>query len=307
MRVFLVLLILANLGYLAWQQEWLYDRPDPVPAGTQAAFQPAAQSLTLLNELPQQRLDLMDSLAQSRTARTDAAERLEQLRGDIATVAGEIAENQVQLAQDQARSAEVQQALLETLDAAVAEAEVESAPPPEAEAESAPPPEAVAPPSPTLPWCAQAGVFADRPAAQSFVSGLEALGGSGQIEAREEPVSSTWWVHMPAFSSEAVALERLQELQGKGIDSYYMRSGEMAGGISLGVYARQEGALIAHQQLADQGYATSIREVFRMGERLYVRVALPDAALREAPEWTDFLGKAAGIEVRENACETIAP
>lgn len=297
MRIFLVLLILANLGYLAWRQGWLLERPEPVVAGKQAAFQPAAQTLTLLGELPQQRLDLMDSLAQSRTARTDATQRLEQLRGDIATVTGEITENQEQLAQDQARSTEVQQALLDTLDAAVAEAQTE--------VEEAP--ETVPDAEPALPWCAQAGVFADHPAADSFINALKTAGGSGEIQAREEPVSSTWWVHMPPFSTEAVAMERLQELQAKGIDSYYMRDGEMAGGISLGVYSRQESALIAQQQLADRGYATSIREVFRLGERLYVRVALPDATLREAPEWTDFLAKAGGIELLENACETIAP
>lgn len=297
MRVFLVLLILANLGYLAWQQGWVFERPEPVDVGEQPAFQPAGQTLTLLNELPQARLDLMDSLARSRTVRADAAQDLEQLRGDIDAVAGEISENQQQLAQDQARSTEVQQALLTTLDAAVAEAQ--------AEIEASP--EAVPDAAPALPWCAQAGVFADRPAAESFVNSLENLGGSAEIQAREEPVSSTWWVHMPAFSSEAVALERLQELQARGIDSYYMRSGEMAGGISLGVYSRQESALIAQQQLADRGYATSIREVFRMGERLYVRVRLPDATLREAPEWAGFLASAGGIEVLENACETIAP
>jgi cell division protein FtsN len=297
MRVFLILLILANLGYLAWQQGWVVERTEPAAVGEQAAFQPAQQTLTLLNELPQARLDLMDSLARSRTARTDAAQQLEQLRGDIDAVAGEITENQQQLAQDQARSTEVQQALLNTLDAAVAEAQAEI------EASPAATPDA----APALPWCAQAGVFADRPAAESFMNSLENLGGSAEIEAREEPVSSTWWVHMPAFSSEAVAMERLQELQARGIDSYYMRSGEMAGGISLGVYSRQESALIAQQQLADRGYATSIREVFRMGERLYVRVRLPDATLREAPEWAGFLASAGGIEVLENACETIAP
>lgn len=297
MRAFLVLLILANLVYLAWQQGWLFERPEPVLTREQAAFQPAAQSLVLLGELPQQRLDLMDSLAQSRNARTEAVERLEQIRGDIATVAGDIAENQQQLAQDQARSAEVQQALLDTLDAAVTEAQVPAEEVPEAA------PDAVA----ALPWCAQAGVFGDRPAAESFISALGAIGGAGEIQTREEPVSSTWWVHMPPFPSETVATERLQELQAKGIDSYYMRSGEMAGGISLGVYSRQESALIAQQQLADRGYATSIREVFRMGERLYVRVTLPDSRLREAPEWTDFLAKAGGIELLENACETIAP
>ena len=101
-------------------------------------------------------------------------------------------------------------------------------------------------------------------------------------------------------------MQMLAELQEKNIDSYYMRSGDMAGGISLGVYSRQESALIEQQRKADQGYATSIREVLRMGDRLYVELVMPDGALREAPEWTDFLASAGGVNVVENACEMIA-
>jgi hypothetical protein len=101
-------------------------------------------------------------------------------------------------------------------------------------------------------------------------------------------------------------MDLLAELQGKNIDSYYMRSGEMAGGISLGVFSREASAAIAQRQLADRGYATSVREVARMGERHYVALRMADDALRQAPEWTAFLGRARGIEVLENACETIA-
>jgi hypothetical protein len=296
MRVFLILLLLANLGYLAWRQGWVFEGPEAPPADQSGTFQPAGQSLTLLAELSQERLTLMDSLAQARTARTDAATELQQVQGEIAAVASEIGENQAELAQNRVRSTEVQQALLDTLDAAVAEAQA----PGEV-------PGIVANQAPTVPWCARAGSFVDRPAAEAFIDSLETLRVRGQIEAQEQPVSSTWWVHMPAFASEALARERLLELQAKNIDSYYMRSGEMAGGISLGVYSREESALIAQQQLAERGYPTSIREVVRMGERLYVRIVMPDATLREAPEWTDFLARTGGLEVLENACETIAP
>ena len=126
------------------------------------------------------------------------------------------------------------------------------------------------------------------------------------IEVREEAVSSTWWVHMPAFATEAEAQAMLRELQDRNIDSYYMRTGEMAGGISLGVYSRQESAGIAQRQLAGQGYATSIREVFRMEERPFVRLELPDGAVRESPEWTAFLAAAGPVELTEFACEPIA-
>lgn len=285
MRAFLILLLLANLGYLAWWQGW-FTPGAKAPAAQQRGFEPATQSLVLLQELPAARRELMSSLAQSRNARTTAQQELANLQQEMSTVEAEIGEVQEELAQDQARSAEVQQALLDTLDAAVAEASVDAVPP--------------------EPWCAMAGAFADQRVALEFIEGARELGVEAQFETRQEPIGSTWWVHMPAFESEAAARERLQELQARNIDSYYMRTGEMAGGISLGVYSREESALIAQQQLADRGYATSIRQVMRMGDRFYVALAMPDQALREQPEWTAFLASARGLELTENACETIA-
>ncbi len=288
MRSFLFLLLLANLGYLAWQQGWLFARPEPAALDEQPAFQQAAKNLVLLGELPQQRLDLMTSLAEARTARAGAAQQLQGVQQEIESVEGEIGEVQAEFAQDQLRSAEVQQELLDTLDTAIGEAA-----------------EPVAT-EPAVPWCAVAGAFADVPAADAFTQGLAELGVGGVVEIREAPISSTWWVHMPAFASEGVAMEMVAELQAKSIDSYYMRNGDMAGGISLGVFSRRESALIAQQQLADRGYPTSIREVFRMEERPYVALTMPDGTLRETPEWMGFLASAGAVEVSENACETIA-
>lgn len=286
MRTFLVLLLLANLGYLAWQQGWLFARESAPLVVEPPAFRQADQSLVLLSELPQERLDMMASLTQALAARENAAAELQAVQQEIATVEGKIDEVQADIDEDRQQSTEVQGAMLEALDAAIAE---------------------VAPAAETVPWCASAGVFADQQTVDAFIASLQGLGVRGVGEAREEPLSSTWWVHMPAFESEAAAMAMLDELQAKSIDSYYMRSGDMAGGISLGVYSRQESALIAQQQLTNRGYATSIREVSRMGERLYVAVTMPDGALRETPEWTEFLASAGGVEVSENACEMIAP
>lgn len=295
MRTFLVLLILANLVFLAWQQGWLLPR-DPLPeAEVVADFQQAPQSLLRLSELPQVRLDAMSSLMQARTTRTNAAEELGTVQQEIAAVEGLIDEVKTDIAEDFEQSAVVQGAMLEALDAAVAEAESVLIPEPVSE-----------PAVTAVPWCAEAGVFGDLESAEAFITPLSGLGASGTVVEREEPISSTWWVHMPAFRSEAVAIAMLEELQSKDIDSYYMRSGEMAGGISMGVYSRQESALIGQQRLADQGYATSIREVSRMGKRFYAALSLPNATLRETPDWADFLASAGGVEVAEITCETIA-
>jgi hypothetical protein len=293
MRSFLALLLLANLAYLAWRQGWLFEQPAVPGVVDGTNFQQAGQRLMLLAELPQERLELMSSLAEAQAARAGAGQELQLVQQEITEVAGEIGEIQAQVAENQAQSAGAQQALLDTLDAAIEEQVASPAP----LGNSA---------LPVTPWCASAGVFADRQAAERFANSLEMLGVGGVIESREGAVSSTWWVYMPTFASEAAAMEMLGELQAKNIDSYYMRSGDMAGGISLGVFSYEESALIAQRQRAEQGYDSSIREVVRLGERLYVALTMPDATLRQTPEWTAFLASAEGVEVIENACETIA-
>lgn len=296
MRTFLVLLILVDLGFLAWQQGWLLPREPNREIEAVPAFQQASQSLLLLSELPQQQLDTMAALTLARSARINAVQELETVQEEIEAVEVKIGEVQTRIAEDQVQSAVVQGAMLDALDAAIAEVTPELAS--EQTLESA---------VTLVPWCAEAGAFGDRESAEAFVAPLSGLGGSGTVMEREESISSTWWVHMPAFSSEAVATAMLEELQAKNIDSYYMRSGDMAGGISLGVYSRPESALIGQQRLANQGYATSIKEVSRMGARFYVALTLPDAALRETPDWADFLAFAGGVELSEKGCETIAP
>lgn len=287
MRVFLILLLLANIGYLAWRQDWLLERQDSRPEA-EPDFRPAEQGLALLRELPAARLQLMSSLAEARNARTQAVQQLEQVEDEVEEVVGEIDENRPRIPDDPARDPEV----------------VDLAPPADTNA----PIEQANPPAATtgIPWCAATSDFEEQADAAAFVAGLAELGVAGEVETRAEPVSSTWWVHMPAFASEAEARTMLAELQGRGIDSYFMRTGEMAGGISLGVYSRQESAAIAQRQLADQGYATSVREVFRTEERSSVRLRMVDGTLRNSPEWGEFLAAAAPIEVTEFTCEPIA-
>jgi len=129
---------------------------------------------------------------------------------------------------------------------------------------------------------------------------------SAEMELHQEPVASTWWVHIPPFASEELAQRTLQELQGKSIDSYYMRSGELAGGISLGVFSRQESALVAQTGLERRGYRTEIREIFRMENRYRARIAASEDTLLAAPRVRLFLGANTALEVSQIVCESVA-
>jgi hypothetical protein len=153
------------------------------------------------------------------------------------------------------------------------------------------------------PWCAEVSGFASEDAAVAFLSAVRLLGGAGAIQSEDVPVSSTWWVHLPPFPSVEAAEPTLSELQSKQIDSYYIRTGELAGAISLGVFSRFERATIAVQELNAKGYSPSISEIVRREPRSKVSLRLEDAKTRQVAEWVNLEANLPDAELQEIACK----
>jgi hypothetical protein len=154
--------------------------------------------------------------------------------------------------------------------------------------------------------CEVVSGFVDQREAESFVVKTSALGVPGKVDVRQEQVSSTWWVHLPPFKSQVEAQETIDELVSKGIDNFYMRTGELAGGISLGVFSREESATTARTELLARGYETSIKEIPRYVSKTYVVLEVPDTALLETSEWQAFFATKPKLVASEKLCETIA-
>ncbi len=148
--------------------------------------------------------------------------------------------------------------------------------------------------------------FSDQTEAAAFISELSALEIVGSLDIQQEQISSTWWVHLPPFQSQPEAQGVINELVSKGIDNFYMRTGELAGGISLGVFSRQQSAQVAQAELLERGYQAAIREIPRYVSNAYVTVETSDATLVDSQELRAFLATKTKLEVTEKLCETIA-
>lgn len=158
----------------------------------------------------------------------------------------------------------------------------------------------------TRPWCAELGPFDTPDEGHSLQPALAALGVAATLKTRQVAVSSTFWVYLPPLDSEE-ELRRVQaELQARGIDHYYMRSGQFTGGISLGVFSRQASAEQAQADLALRGYRTRIGEVLREEPRSFLQLRVPDAALLEQAAWRAFRSETAAWALAENVCESVA-
>lgn len=288
MKTFVLLLLLSNIAYFGWNQGWLRDVPIKKAAVATSSrpkpFEQAPATLKLLAELP-------------------AAERVER---EPAALASEFVDESLQqldqqLSQQPNDSTEAVPADIATVTADTINNGPEAASPIATVTAGT---EVASSNSPA--WCGKVGLFEQEAQASALLPELVALGLKAQLNSGAVPVSSTYWVYIPALPSEAEAFELLKELQDKGIDSYYMRSGDMAGGISLGVFSRRESAEVAQGALSKKGYQASIGQVFKQEPRWWLQLQASNSAFLESPDWQALKALHDGLPVLENVCEVVA-
>jgi cell division septation protein DedD len=271
MRTFIILLLLANIAYFGWNQGWLRELPPAAPkVSVPAQFQSAQSPF----EPAARTLTLVAELTESELAALALAAAPAPVTPPVSAPA-------------QANLAPV-----------VAEPLVE----PEQNQAVALPPPAVASP----PWCGVLGEFESPEAAAALIPALAALDVEAGVRTKAVPVGSTFWVYMPAFASEAEARDMLRQLQERKIDSYYMRSGQFPGGISLGVFSRRASAESVQATMASQGYRTTIGEVLREEPRSTLVLHAADGSVVKRVGWADFVAKNTTLTVTENVCESVA-
>lgn len=95
----------------------------------------------------------------------------------------------------------------------------------------------------------------------------------------EASFGSDHWVYIPPLASRQASLRQLRELQARGVDSYLITEGEMANGILLGVFPRLDAAVSVADKLRASGYAPQLRELPRIYQEYWVRVAEKDQRL----------------------------
>ena len=79
-----------------------------------------------------------------------------------------------------------------------------------------------------------------------------------QVESVDGP--SDYWVYLPALPGSSATQRLLKELQSKNIESYLIAEGEIKGGISLGVFVREDAAIAVQNRLRQAGYEARIQK-----------------------------------------------
>lgn len=130
------------------------------------------------------------------------------------------------------------------------------------------------------------------------------------IRSRVQPVDAAeeveYWVYLPPLASRQASLRQLKELQARKIDSYIITQGDLANGISLGIFPREDSARSVMQRLHDAGYESALRELPRSHRRYWVRIAPESRRLVSDDLLQTLAFDFNGLQHQLMPCESIA-
>lgn len=157
--------------------------------------------------------------------------------------------------------------------------------------------------------CLFLGGFDDRPPAEALEQRLLSLDVQSEIQEVDTASGVDYWVYLPTLASRQASLRQLRELQSRNIDSYIITVGDLANGISLGIFSRKDSAEGVVARLREVDYAALVRELPRMHRKYWVRVGaasrgqLDDAMLQglknDMPELQHRQMPCAGVATSE--------
>lgn len=156
--------------------------------------------------------------------------------------------------------------------------------------------------------CVVVGPYENKELAQLALQKLHAKEIQAQLYEMELVMSAGFQVYLDGFETRALAKKRLDDLQGRGVDSFIIPKGEFINTIALGSFDQEAAARAQQEKLAALGIESKIRESKRPLAELWV--ALPPALGDQLPEpLRQILGVGAGEkkkEERQILCSTIA-
>ncbi len=156
------------------------------------------------------------------------------------------------------------------------------------------------------PLCTLVGPFPRLLSAEYFLEKLQSLGASSEIRSIVVVSEPGYWLHLLPEKSRKEALRRLSELQARGIDSYVIPDGNLANGISLGMFSDKARALVMEKDIEEQGYKPKIVGVPREQKELWVFLPEGEAAKIGDEKWLKMISTENLLEKRQNVCTDLA-
>jgi hypothetical protein len=154
--------------------------------------------------------------------------------------------------------------------------------------------------------CLLLGPYPEPRAAKVLLERLAALQIQGKYAAIEVAGEPDYWVYLRPEPTKELAAAKLRELQEKKVDSFIVPQGDIANGISLGVFDKQENAEKRQQAIIELGYDAQLR----INPRNYLEnwvVIYPDESVHFSPELYGQLRiDNDKLDLRKDPCNKVA-
>lgn len=111
--------------------------------------------------------------------------------------------------------------------------------------------------------CPVVGPWDERTDAEEALKTLLEADYRGRVHGVEVEKERLHWVYLPPFASREKALEKLRELQSRGVDSFVVSEGDDRNAISLGYFSSADSAEGLRLKMNNSGYPAEIRQTAR--------------------------------------------
>lgn len=121
--------------------------------------------------------------------------------------------------------------------------------------------------------CYEAGPFTKKADVQRWVSQLADAGTTVKLVSKDEQIPSKYMVYYPAGRTPTKSEANLQMLKEQGINELFVQHTEKGpGDISLGVFSKEERALMLKKQLLTKGIEAKIKTLYKTKAQQYALI-----------------------------------
>ncbi|WP_252177360.1 hypothetical protein [Endozoicomonas sp. 4G] len=154
--------------------------------------------------------------------------------------------------------------------------------------------------------CLVVGPFEFSAEADRLQQKLFSLGVSSRERSDNEVVLADYWVHIPPRSNRQAAIRLLRDLQRQGIDSFVITQGELANGISLGLFSKEVSANEVSRRVQEAGYEPAIKKLPREPETFWLEMTESEANKLSTGFWEKQANQYSDLKMLEKNCKSVA-
>lgn len=154
--------------------------------------------------------------------------------------------------------------------------------------------------------CVSLGGFASAGEAEQLRQRLLVLGVAAQVKSSEVVVGTDYWLVMPVIGGERHAVLQLSALQEQGLDSFLITRGELAGQLSMGVFAKEDYARLRREQLQEMGYDVRTHTLSKTEQQFMVEVGSQSRRLLDQAMLSRLREDFPGMQHQYQSCTGVA-